>query len=304
MGEGLSAECCGCATGGQLTTCKGVLDRIGVIKVHWESWSDCNLSCGFCYRQRSSTLSTEDAIRLIGSIAFGGAQQFVFAGGDPSLRKDLAYLIDAAHRFGLEAEVQTNAHYQNPSVINALLSAELIGLSLDGPNSTLHDRFRNKKDNFVRVLELMNMLESKGRPFMVRSVVAKPNAADAPAVGELLSQYKQLKRWSVVQFSPIGEGFINRQKYEISEADFLEAAALCKERFMGKAEVNIYPNSAKSGIYFMAGSAGDIFGDIGAFSVVEHPLIGNLLSAHISAIAQKLAFNENRHANRYARLMD
>jgi len=304
MREVKFAECCRCATDGQLATCDGVLDRMGVIKVHWESWSDCNLSCGFCYRQRSTTLSTENAIRLIGSVAFGGARQFVFAGGDPSLRRDLADLINAAHRFGLEAEVQTNAHYQSQSVIEALLSAELIGLSLDGPNSALHDNFRDKKDNFVRVVELMNLLESNRRPFVVRTVLATPNAAFAPAVGELLSQYNQLKRWSVVQFSPIGDGFVNRQTYEISESDFVRGAALCKERFVGDAEVNIYPNSIKSGTYFMAGSAGDVFGDMGTFSVIEHPYVGNLLIDHVGAIAQKLAFNKDRHANRYARLMD
>lgn len=35
---------------GRLDECRDAFKRIGLSKLHWECWSDCNLHCKFCYR--------------------------------------------------------------------------------------------------------------------------------------------------------------------------------------------------------------------------------------------------------------
>ena len=64
-------------------------------------------------------MGTGPAVELIEKVAASGANQFVFGGGDPLQRKDLAFLASVAKQNGLGVEVQTNAQllgdtaYQN-----------------------------------------------------------------------------------------------------------------------------------------------------------------------------------------------
>ncbi len=78
---------------------------------------------------------------LLANIAASGANRIVFAGGDPSLRKDLPDLAPAAKSSGLQVEIQTNAHVTSAALEAALKHADGVGLSLDGPSPEVHDGF-------------------------------------------------------------------------------------------------------------------------------------------------------------------
>src|SRR5919199_122548 len=99
--------CAACTPQSASPQCRNSFKRLGVIKVHWECWSACSLACSFCYRTRGNPLDTEGAKKLLQAISTSGALRIVFAGGDPSLRPDIAQLIHYAHSLNLQVEVHT-----------------------------------------------------------------------------------------------------------------------------------------------------------------------------------------------------
>lgn len=73
----------------------------------------CPLQCEHCYNESGpkgthGTMTTRDWLRVIGEVRAAGARRVQFIGGEPTLHPDLAELINAALRVGLEVEVFTN----------------------------------------------------------------------------------------------------------------------------------------------------------------------------------------------------
>lgn len=296
--------CGGCGSGDdQRVECQNTLRDIGILKVHWECWSDCNLSCRFCYRSRGAVLDNLDAKKLIGSVVYGGASQIVFAGGDPSLRRDLLELVEYSHKLHLKVEIQTNCHFVSAVTHDALLAADLVGVSIDGPTDEIHDKFRGKRSNFDRVVAVVEMLEQHHRPFVVRSIAAQSNAEFLPLLGPFLSSFESLRRWAVVQFSPVEDGYRNRVEFEISDQDYSRTASLCRETYSGGAEVDTYRNSQKGGVYCLVSPAGGVFGRAELASIDSHPIVGDMLRGHLDEIAANLLFDPVRHDARYGHLM-
>ncbi|HEX5403047.1 MAG TPA: radical SAM protein [Pseudonocardiaceae bacterium] len=283
--------------------CVSAYRRAGIIKAHWECWSDCNLSCSFCYRSRSIPLDTENAKSMLRALVHGGVSQIVFAGGDPSLRRDLGELIDFSIELGLCVEVQTNSQFQARPVLDALLRADLVGLSMDGAIAEGHDAMRGKAGNYSRVMRLANFLESRSRPFVVRTVVSRKSAPGLHGLGLALSGFQYLRRWSLVQFGVIEDGYRNREVHELSDDEFSVEAAVYAAEYSGPGSVNIYPNVNKVGVYFLIGSNGDVFGDVAAGPVRQHPIIGNVTADHARDLALRLKIRPDMHKMRYATLM-
>jgi MoaA/NifB/PqqE/SkfB family radical SAM enzyme len=240
---------------------------------------------------------------LIGALAHGGVRQIVFAGGDPSLRRDLGDLIDFSATLGLGVEVQTNAQFQPRPVLDALLRADLVGLSIDGATRESHDAMRGKPGNFARVLRLAGILEEHARPFVVRTVVSKKSAPGLAGLGTMLSQFAHLTRWSLVQFGAIEDGYRNRSAHEQSDDAFFEASSACAAEYSGPGSVNIYPNAEKVGVYFLISPNGDVFGNVAAAAVQQHPVVGNVITGHARDIAPRVGVQRPAHEGRYLTLM-
>lgn len=222
---------CGGCTDNVRSECQGSFARIGAHKVHWECWSDCNLNCPFCYRTRGTPLKTDHAEKLLAAIAASGVKTVVFAGGDPSLRRDIGYLLAYARELGLITEVHTNGQYAPERYRLALTGSDYVGLSLDGPIAELHDSFRGKPGNFKRVLDLFDFLEEAAIPMIVRTVVARPNYTRVADIGGLLARRRNLISWNLLEFSPVGSGYRNRLHYQLDRTQFNEAADKAIERF-------------------------------------------------------------------------
>jgi MoaA/NifB/PqqE/SkfB family radical SAM enzyme len=279
--------------------CLGALERLGVHKVHWECWSDCNLSCGFCYRTLGEPLGTEDGERLLAAVAAAGAQTVVFAGGDPTLRRDLGRLLARARALELTAEVHTNAHHAPAEVRAALAGASWVGLSLDGPTDELHDRFRGKRGNFDRVLELLGHLEGAGTPVIVRTIVARPNHQRIADLGERLLGYRNVAFWYLLEFSPVGAGHHNRLDYQLDRAAFDEVAEAATQRYAGRLRVHARRLEDKSGAYVLITPDGAVYGTAEETVDGVYPRVGSILHDHLSDLAGAVGFRRERHERRY-----
>jgi radical S-adenosyl methionine domain-containing protein 2 len=294
------AVCGGCGPGTVRETCAGSFSRLGVLKVHWECWPNCNLSCGFCYRTRGPALTFEDAKRLVSTVRTAGAQRIVFAGGDPSLRPDIGQLVDWALAVQLLVEIQTNAHHVTPAFKDALLRTDLVGLSLDGATEEVHDRFRSTRGNFKRVFDLLDFLEEADVQVIIRTVVARPNYESIIDLGEKLRTRKNICKWSLLEFSPIGSGHLNRSIYELDRSRFDDLGRQAIEEYGEDLEIDLYRLEDKVGTYVLLTPDGRVYGTTEASVDGVFPPIGSILERHLDELAGAVAFRSDQHEHRYA----
>lgn len=272
------------------------------LKAHWECWSDCNLHCGFCFRTRSQPLKTDCAKAMISSLSDCGFRDIAFAGGDPSLRSDISSLIEFAHsECSLNVEVQTNAHVFERVFLSSFDHIKLFGFSLDGPSGEVHDTIRSTKGNFDRVLSAIELCDEMQKSYVVRTVVTKENIDLIFDMLPLLSGRKFLKKWSLLEFSPIGDGFANRDQYELNNRKYLEVSSIIKNST--KFPVDVFENKNKGGIYFLIKTNGDVYTTEDNFEGEEYSSIGNVKKDGVNFCLEKLNITQNRHNERYESLI-
>lgn len=289
-------NCQACVHSATDPRCKGAFAEHGIIKIHWETWSKCNLTCGFCYRTIAPHLSTTDAIKLMETVKYGGCSTLVLAGGDPSLRRDLPSLIDNGLRIGLNIEIQTNAEYLTQANINAILRANQVGLSLDGWSNESHDAIRGGKGNFDKVLKLMDTLAEHNLDVTVRSVICQQNHHSIHLLAPILNNYSNISRWSLMEFTPKERGYTNQKLFEIEMDSYLSACA--NVQACSLIPVDIYPNNLKTGAYCLMRSDGQVYG-VTPIEGSSYSLIGNILSTHIFELATLLPLSVAHHHLRY-----
>ena len=288
--EDLSCFSTGC------TRCANSFRRFEIVRVHWECWSQCNLSCSFCYRTRSVPLRGDDAVELVQLIAYGGARDLVFAGGDPALRRDLAALCRTAKDCGLFVEIQTNADVWNDVVEEALLLADSVALSLDGLAPT-HDALRGRKGNFLRVCRAMDWLEQRGVSFRVRTVATRQNVTELTTLMSLLAPYSHLGEWGIQELVQVGDAKVSWDHLHISEEIFDETFA----ELTRATAINIRAISSldKKGTYAMVRSDGALYGTLGDLDGDFYPTVGDVRSPHLFDTVSRLPFNPSRQSDRY-----
>jgi MoaA/NifB/PqqE/SkfB family radical SAM enzyme len=280
--------------------CKDSLLALGAHKVHWECWSDCNLACGFCYRTRGVPLETPDALRLLAAVKTAGSSTIVFAGGDPTLRRDLAQLVGRARELGLVVEIHTNSQFSTTSVRRVLAEADCVGLSLDGSTRDVHDLVRSKRGNFDRVLELLAFLDQARVPVIVRTVVVQPNHDRLLGIGDLLRSHSNVIAWYLLEFSPIGLGFQSRRMFEIERERFDAVADAATRRYGVELQIHARRLEDKSGAYVMITPDGDVYGTSGDTEGGVYPRVGSVLRDHLSDLAAAVGFEPVLHEPRFA----
>ncbi|WP_175420399.1 radical SAM protein [Rhodococcus sp. SGAir0479] len=301
----MTATCAACDDSpakSSLDECRGAFSRIGLSKIHWECWSECNLHCKFCYRSVDTPLTFDNALQLIEISRYAGIDRFVFAGGDPSLRSDLPALIDFATSIGLSVELQSNFQKFSKDLQERILDGKvaLTGISLDGGTANKHDNFRSTRGNFKAVINALDFHEQAGRPAIVRTIVSRQNSNCISDIGKLLTPYRCITRWSLLEFTPIGDGFTNRNIYSISATEYEEIVASAIESYEGLAEVDVFRASAKLGTYGMVTPAGLLYGVISPPSDGKYPIVGSMLERHLNDLASSLPFDRQQHLSRYS----
>jgi MoaA/NifB/PqqE/SkfB family radical SAM enzyme len=295
--ESSAPSCRGCGRGPVVSACQGSLQRHGIKKAHWECWSECNLPCAFCYRTTGQALDTADAVSLVRALAAGEARAVVFAGGDPSLRPDLADVVAEALAVGLAVQVQTNAQHVTRSFLDVLSRCEYVGLSIDGPDAGTHDSFRGTRGNFSRVVALLGQLEAIGVPVSVRTVVSRANYRVVPDIAPLVMSHPNVICWKLLEFTAIGQGRRHRNQYALPGGLF-EFTVLAARGRLGNAGslLEALRNVDKIGIYMMISPQGLVYEttESALIDVGQHHYVGSILSDHLDDLARSIPFEYDR----------
>jgi MoaA/NifB/PqqE/SkfB family radical SAM enzyme len=274
-----------------------------ILKVHWEAWSKCNLRCQFCYRMKSVPMPTPIAMKMISKVAEAGVRDFVFAGGDPLVRNDIGALVDHAKRSGLRVELQTNCEIIPSDLDDWIKKVDLFGFSIDGYLPSTHDEMRLKKGNQARVIAFIELVEKHGIKFVVRSLVSKKNYSDVPKIGELLCKYSGLKRWSLLEFTKVGDGFRNADLFVLDSSVYASVIESIKHQYEGQLEIDAYFDSQKANVYYLIRSDGSVYTTGKIQDDGTYPVVGSLINDSFSEIADRLHIEQERHRRRYLDLM-
>lgn len=151
----------------------------------------CNLQCPYCYNPLDldgyrDEIDTATWQRVIGEAADLGIVQLGFSGGEPTLRRDLASLIQTAARRGLYTNLITQGTFLDDARIAELAAAGLdhIQISLQAPERELADRIAGTVVH-ERKLAAISRLQNSGMALTLNCVLHRNNHDSIADVIEL-----------------------------------------------------------------------------------------------------------------------
>jgi 12,18-didecarboxysiroheme deacetylase len=162
--------------------------------VVWNMTRRCNLKCMHCYSSSKNIpyrndLTTDEAKAMIRDLAAFGSPVILFSGGEPLMRKDLPDLARYAVDQDLRAVISTNGTLitAEKAAVFREIGLSYVGVSLDGMKAT-HDRFRGKAGAFEAAMTGIRICRDAGIKVGVRFTINRHNAADVPAIFDLLEK--------------------------------------------------------------------------------------------------------------------
>lgn len=286
--------------------CRGVFGWQGIHTVHWECWSECNLQCDFCYRSLRSPLDTSAAVELVDALSFGGVARLILAGGDPSLRRDLAQICRHAVEQELTIEVQTNSQTHTPALLASLPFINRLYVSLDGATAATHDAFRSKRGNFVGVNKLLKIAEARGLPVTVHSVASGRNWQELPDLLGHIQRYSCVDTWSVLEFSAIGAGYQSRCKHQLAPDEWHEVVTRLRSAAVSRPRLALLGVHEKKALYAMVSADGYAYraAEMAESPIPDNGRIGSILDTHLCDIATAWRIDRSRHQQRYVGGLD
>jgi len=129
----------------------------------------CQCSCPHCGmaaypKNKKEEMSKDELIEIINQFPKSKIKGVYFFGGEPLLRNDIFELISRARRRGFLTILDTNGYLLTKEVARKLRNAglQVIGVSIDNPDSQIHNKLRGQKDSFERAVEgIKNCLNEK-----------------------------------------------------------------------------------------------------------------------------------------------
>jgi radical SAM protein with 4Fe4S-binding SPASM domain len=161
--------------------------------VFWEVTKGCNLRCVHCRATATelaspSDLPTAQALNIIDQIAAFANPILVLSGGEPLYRPDIFQLARYATDKGLRVALATNGTLVTKEVAQKIVDSGVkrVSISLDGANAETHDSFRGIPGAFDAAVYGFKNLKELGMPVQINMTIAKHNAAELPAVLEMV----------------------------------------------------------------------------------------------------------------------
>ncbi|KFD41225.1 hypothetical protein HY02_05425 [Peptococcaceae bacterium SCADC1_2_3] len=179
---------------------------------------DCNLRCRYCFadahfcqcnfeqvpERKNDSLSTKDVYAILDNVAEAGTIAIQFAGGEPTLRDDLADLIWYATEIkGMFIALNTNGTLLDDRSIKRLAASGLgqVKVSVDGLKES-HDWNRGK-GTFERAINALKGFKTAGVPSVILIMtLSKINYHELP---EMIALCRDLGvQFTMVEFLPLG----------------------------------------------------------------------------------------------------
>jgi MoaA/NifB/PqqE/SkfB family radical SAM enzyme len=175
----------------------------------------CNMSCKFCISDDEKDMTTEYVKEKIKALP-KHVKRVCFTGGEVLLRNDLLELLEYAKKLGYETNVSTNATLLDNLTKEQLDLIDIIQIPLDGLEEK-HDELRGK-GHFKIVVDVLSKLKDKR--IVINTVATKLNHKDLPKLNSFLKKYRNVIKWKIYRFKPVGRGRKYKELFEISRECF------------------------------------------------------------------------------------
>jgi MoaA/NifB/PqqE/SkfB family radical SAM enzyme len=111
----------------------------------------CALRCSYCKLpdEDGDPLTGREILSVLDQLRALGCLRVSFSGGEPMLRDDIGWLVDACDALGMAPEMNSSGH-GFASRVRRVRRLRLLKLSLDGPEE-VHDRVRGRRGSYAEV---------------------------------------------------------------------------------------------------------------------------------------------------------
>jgi radical S-adenosyl methionine domain-containing protein 2 len=254
----------------------------------------CNYRCSFCFahfRETASSTRVETWSIIIRELLANGAKKINFAGGEPTLYRDLARLIQLVQAEGGVASVVTNGTGV-PRLLRECRPA-IIGLSVDSSSDSVNAALgRGNGKHASRTRELAALVREVGARLKINTVVTRL------AVGEDMAEFIASlapERWKLFQVLPIrGENDGKVEDLLITAEEF--QAFVERHRRLEALGIRVVPetNEAMTGSYAMIDPDGRFFDNSNGELRFSEPI----LEAGLSKAWTQVTFSSERFLGR------
>lgn len=249
-------------------------------EIHYLLGNTCNLNCDFCFwEKRIKPTTFKSTKHIIDEIKKVGIKKITLSGGEPTCAPHFIKALKYMKENGMKIILHTNGLQINKKVAEKIAPfISRISLALDGSNEKIAVEMR-KKPFTKNTLFLINLFNSLKIPLNVKTLITKINKQDIENIGRLL-QNKTIKYWSLLEFNPIGNGLINKDKYLLSSKEFEMIAKKIINQFP-KMKIRIRKFKSKPEKYCFIAADEKVYTNV---AENEDVLIGNLQNNSLLSI--------------------
>ena len=228
--------------------------------VIWNLIRRCNLTCKHCYSISADTefsgeLSFAEVCTVMDDLKTFRVPVLILSGGEPLLRPDIFDIARRAKEKGFYVALSSNGTLIDERNIGDIAACDFdyVGVSLDGIGAT-HDKFRRLDGAFEASMRGIRLCRELGVKVGVRYTMTQDNAADLPALLELVDQ-EGIDRFYFSHLNYAGRGNKNRKddaRHQLTRQamDLLFETCL-KGLQTGRVKEFTTGNNDADGVYFL-----------------------------------------------------
>lgn len=239
----------------------------------------CFVKCLGCYNHFGNSphlISTENILSFLDVAKNKQFTRVTLCGGDPLSRPNIVDLLKKIKDLGFYISLDTvgtpllgevKTIFYGSSVIDKVNEADIahyvdiVGIPLEGPSNEIISLFRTERPNqFDEQICILSKLSAVQANICINTVVHKGNIAYIEEMLPLINDFKEIKKWQLFQFMPIGPlGYKNRRTYEVSDAEFSllkEKLLKYKENFLTHIDLEFKAKAERKGNYMFVDSEG------------------------------------------------
>ena len=150
--------------------------------IFWETTAVCNLHCRHCRvlpeeDARVGELTTAEARDFLDDLSAVASPLIILSGGEPLCRPDIFEIASFATDKGFPVALATNGTLVDEGVAEEIRKSGIrrVSVSLDGPSSDLHDRFRGLSGSFDLAISGLRRIQTAGVSTQINTTVTRHN---------------------------------------------------------------------------------------------------------------------------------
>lgn len=189
------------------------------LTLNWTLSFRCNFSCSHCWSRDEAAPELDlKQLRAIVDVLAAHRIPFInFGGGEPLIREELFELCSYAVSRGLRVSMNSNGWHLDRTMARRIRQAGFssVGISIDSPDSGVHDRFRSMPGSFERASNALGHLRDAGIKRTMSSVICTINHQELHGLIALARTY-EVSALYLHNFKCSGEGMKNRAELDLS----------------------------------------------------------------------------------------